>query len=88
MNKKSTVLRIPRTETDELTKDFAWEKANELDEVKRFIETSTIEHVRFTQCEGVYAILGIIAEPKDGKKKSGTKKTNRDEDDEQMTEMI
>lgn len=51
-----------------MTKDFAIEKANQLDEFKRITATAAIKHVGFMHAEGIYATLSIIAEPKDGKK--------------------
>lgn len=86
INKKSTILRIPRTEMASLTKDLAWAKANELDELKRITETSVIERVKLRHCHGIYGILSIVSVPKDGKKKSKAK-TEHTDDDEQMSEM-
>lgn len=89
INRKTTTLRIPRTEADSIVREFAWEKANELEELRRAIETSTIEHIRFTSCEGVYAMLGIITEPKGTKAKRNAKKQNTDGDDDdgQLSEI-
>lgn len=75
---------MPRSETDSITKEFAMEKAGELDDYKKIADT--IEDIKFKHCGGIYAILGIFSEPKDGKKKSNAKKKCAD-DDEQLSEM-
>lgn len=79
-------MRIPRTEADSIVREFAWEKANELEEFKRVLETSTIDYVKFASCEGVYAVLGIFTEPKDAKAKRHAN-NDGDDDDGQLSEI-
>lgn len=90
INKKTKTLRIPRAETGAMTKDFAMEQASQLDEFKRITATMTIQHVGFSHADGIYAVLSIIAEPKDGKKekkKNKAKSEHTDDDNDKTSEM-